>query len=144
MFFANRKEHAIPFFIQTKILPMSLLYFLSLSKLMHDVYNKKTPTNISKLFHLTSTVHSYNTRSSSKNDIYIQKFNLESSRKSIPISGGKLWNGIPSSVRDLPKKQFQQKIVSILLQILNDQDTYINAANIINVVNRFIITRHII
>ena len=40
--------HAIPLFISANVLPVNMLYLKSVSTLMHDVYDDKTPTNILK------------------------------------------------------------------------------------------------
>ena len=125
MHFAHRNKHAVPLFVETKVLPINFLYFKSVINLMHDIYTKTAPPNILNMFKEISTVHTYNTRSSVKKNFYIlNKPNLEKARRSIPILGAKLWNEIPSSVRELTKKGFKQKITSILYDILKDKDEY--------------------
>ena len=84
LYFANRNDHAIPLFIDANILPIS---FLSLSKsvsyVMHDIHTNTAPSKIVNLFQQTSSIHTYNTRSSSKNNKYIKKFNLEKLRQAV-------------------------------------------------------------
>ena len=46
IFFANRKVHAIPLFIDANILPISFLYFKSVSYLMHDIHTNSAPSKI--------------------------------------------------------------------------------------------------
>ena len=46
-------------------LPISFLYYESISILMHDINNDKAPENRSNLFQKASNIHSYNTRSTS-------------------------------------------------------------------------------
>jgi len=46
IFFASRKVHAIPFFIDANILPISFLYFKSVSYLMHDIHTNSAPSKI--------------------------------------------------------------------------------------------------
>ena len=46
------------------VLPITFLYYESVSALMHDINNNKAPVNKSNLFQKTSNIHSYNTRSS--------------------------------------------------------------------------------
>ena len=62
--FANLRDHAIPLFINTNILPVNFLYYQLLAEAMFDVSNNVVPTNIQELFLPLSRVHSYNTRSS--------------------------------------------------------------------------------
>ena len=46
MFFAKPRDHANPFFQQTRSLPLTFLYFERLSLLKHDVYHQAVPTNL--------------------------------------------------------------------------------------------------
>ena len=50
IYFADRREDAIPLFAKAKILPVTFLYYEVVSKLMFDVYNQNAPINIVKLF----------------------------------------------------------------------------------------------
>ena len=50
IFFANRKVHAIPLFIDANILPISFLYFKSLSYVMHDIHTNTAPSKIVNVF----------------------------------------------------------------------------------------------
>ena len=50
IYFADRREDAIPLFVKAKILPVTFLYYEVVSKLMFDVHNQSTPINIVKLF----------------------------------------------------------------------------------------------
>ena len=52
--------------------------------------------------------------------MYIKKFNLEKRRKAVPIFGAKLWNQTPGKMRDLSKKVFKRKLISVLFEILKD------------------------
>ena len=71
--FANSRDHAIPLFLNTVILPLNFLYYKLLSETMHDVSNNLLPSNIQDLFLPTAHVHSYNTRSSTSRNFYIEK-----------------------------------------------------------------------
>ena len=73
MHFADRRDHAIPFFLNVKILPLNWLYYKLLAEMMHDVSNDCVPPNLRGLYLPAKKVHSYNTRSSvSDNFFYIQ------------------------------------------------------------------------
>ena len=62
IYFADRREHAIPLFVKAQILPVIFLYYKVVSKLMFDVHNQsEPPINIVKLFTKTSHIHTYNT-----------------------------------------------------------------------------------
>ena len=75
--FAKPRDHAIPLFISTKILPINFLFYqlLKLAETMSDISNNLVPTNIQELFLPRSCVHSYSTRSSTSQNFYIKKSN---------------------------------------------------------------------
>ena len=50
-------------------------------------------------------------------------------------AGAKLWNEIPSSLRELPKKLFKLRIKNKLLSVLEDEDYFIDFGRIISKVN---------
>ena len=93
---------------------------------MHDIHTNTAPSKIINLFSQTSSIHAYDTRCSSKN-MYIKKFNLEKLRQAVPIFGAKLWNEIPGRMRDMSKKLFKRKLISVLFGILKDKDDYLDA-----------------
>ena len=53
--FAPFRSHAIPYFLHSNIMPITMLYFKLSSVLMFDVYNNTTPHNILHLFISYST-----------------------------------------------------------------------------------------
>ena len=71
---------------------------------MHDVRNLKVPNNILNIFSDTASIHSCNTRSSSANKFYIKKSRLEIQKGAFSRVGAKVWNQMPASLRELPKK----------------------------------------
>ena len=93
---------------------------------MHDIHTNTAPSKIVNLFSQTSSIHAYNTRSSSKNNIYIKKFNLEKLRQAVPIFGANL----SGRMRDMSKKVFKRKLISVLFGILKDNDDYLDATMI--------------
>ena len=122
IYFTDRREHAVPLFADANILPLTFLYYESVSNLMHDINNSNTPINIPKLFRKSSKVHSYNTRSSTSRNVYVQNFRLGIHKRTFPRFGVRLWNEIP---RDLPKKEFKGEIRRLLLNIFVNENDYI-------------------
>ena len=59
---------------------------------MSDVSKSLVPTNIQELFLPLSRVHSYGTRSSTSQNFYRKKSNLEIKKNSFSRLGAKLWN----------------------------------------------------
>ena len=97
---------------------------------MHDIRNRKVPRNILNLFSDTTSIHFYNTRSSSANKFYIKKSRLEIQKRAFSRVGAKIWNEMPASLRELPKKHFQTKLHSFLLGFLKKHDDYIDISQI--------------
>ena len=50
MYFSEPREHAVPLFTSSKILPLNMLYVETVSSIMFDVSCLTVPTNISNLF----------------------------------------------------------------------------------------------
>ena len=94
---------------------------------MRDIHTNYAPSKIVKLFSQTSSIHEYNTRSSSKNNMYINKFYLEKLRQAVPIFGAKVWN---ERMRDMSKKVLKRKLISLLFEILKAKDDYLDATMI--------------
>ena len=72
---------------------------------MHDVRNRKVPSNILNLFSDTTSIHSYSSRSFPSNNLYIKKYRLDIQKRAFSRVGGKIWNEIPALLREqlLPK-----------------------------------------
>ena len=79
MYFMDIREHAIPLFIDADILPVTFMYYKSVASLMHDIMinNNNSLPNLLNLFEKTSTIHSFNTRSSTSSKFYVKSSKLE-------------------------------------------------------------------
>ena len=135
IYFSDRRDHAIPLFLNAHILPINFMHYKLLAETMHDVSNDLVPSNLKDLFVPTAKIHSYSTRASTSNNFYIQKSNTEIKRKSFSRIGAKLWNEIPTKLRALPAATFKKKIKMILLNILENEDSYKDLESIISKVN---------
>ena len=67
-------------------------------------------------------IHSNNNRSSSSNNFYIKKSRLDIQQGTFPRVGAKIWNEIPTSLREFPKSHFKKKLHSFLVDILKKHD----------------------
>ena len=61
MYFSDRYDHAIPLFLDLRILPVTFLYCETVFGLMYDINNDNAPLNILNLFDKSSSIHSHNT-----------------------------------------------------------------------------------
>ena len=83
------------------------------------------------LFQKMSSIHSYNTRSSTSGKLYVNSSRLEIQNNSFSRLGVKLWNEIPSYITDLSKKTFKRVLSKLLFDILEKEDDYIQIPMII-------------
>ena len=99
MFFAEPRTHAVPLFLERKQLPISFLLFEQMNLLMYDVHNTLAPDNIKNMFTKLSSVHSYKTRSVTKENYYVEQVRTENMKLAMSISDALIWNSIPLSIK---------------------------------------------
>ena len=95
-----------------------MLYFETVSTIIHDVSTRSTPQNMRELFIHSSDVHVYNTRFSCADNLFVQKIRLQMKLKSFPAFGTRLWNCLHPDWRKLTKRAFIRKIHKLLLTVL--------------------------
>ena len=108
LYFADLHDHAIPLFLEANVLPITFLYYESLSTLIDYINNDKAPANVLNLFQKTSNSHSNNRRSSMSGKFFIKSSRLEIQNNSFSRLEVKLWNKIPRYITDLPKNAFER------------------------------------
>ena len=123
---ANRQDHAIPLFVNAKVVPLNFLYYEAVLSLMHDVDERNAPINILNLFSRTSNSHHYSTRSSNSQNFYLKRSRLDIQKNAFSPDGAKIWSEMPNSL----KKTYQgrpsgKKLKGALLNILKTEDNYI-------------------
>ena len=132
MFFATNREHAIPLFVNANVLPIRMLYYKTVSILMHDIANTLAPQNLLKMFTNVNQIHSHNTRSAIGGNYFTQQSNQNQKKNSFSRLGTKIWNGIPNELRNRRKCIFKTKINAILFQVLESEDVYVDVTTIIS------------
>ena len=108
IYFVDKKEHAIPLFVNAKILPSTFLYYEAVCKLMFDIHKDSAPSNITKLFTRTSNIHTYNTHSSMSQFFSAKYSRLKMQKKAFSCVGVKVWNEMSSEYKNLSKKSFKK------------------------------------
>lgn len=136
MNFKTNKEHAIPLFIHSNILPLNMLYIKTICNLMYDVSNSSCPSSISDCFIQSKEVHTYNTRHCVSNNFYVEYSKLTTTITSFVKSGVKIWNSIPTDVRELGRKNFNLKIQKSLLTIFEIEDDYADVPTLIRYMSK--------
>ena len=137
IYFGKYTSHAIPFFVSANILPLDLLYFKTVATQMHDISNHLTPPDICDLFTTTDQIHNHHTRSSAKGDYFVQYSRLNKQKNSFSRTGVRIWNSLPLYMRDFSKHLFKKKIHSELLQMLSEEDEYIEVAKLVKLFSKF-------
>ena len=75
-------------------------------------------------------MHFYNTPSSKSNKFYIKKSRLKIQHNAFSRVGARVWNELPESLREFPKKQFKMKLHKALVDNLSRYDDYIDISQI--------------
>ena len=130
IFFAKQRDSAIPLFIKSNVPPVNLMYCQSVANLVHDVVNENCPKNILKLFPSIEDIHSYETRSAFDNKLYTQSSRLKMQLNSFSRIGVRLWNSIPSSVRERSKFTFKKIIRNELFSMLQSEECYLGVERV--------------
>ena len=131
IFFAKQRDSAIPLFIKSNVPPVNLIYYCqSVANLVHDVVNENCPKNIPKLFPSIEDIHSYETRSAFDNKLYTQSSRLKMQLNSFSRIGVRLWNSIPSSVRERSKFTFKKIIRNELFSMLQSEECYLGVERV--------------
>ena len=131
MYFFPNRDHILPLFISSNILPINLLYFETALIFTHDVAHDSVPLNLKNLFRSSNQVHSYNTRFSSAGNYYVNPSRTNVMRNSISRLGPNLWNSLNNNTCELPCKSFKTKVHNMLLSFLASEDIYIESPSII-------------
>ena len=125
IYFAPSDAHVIPLFIESKILPVNMIYFDMVANLVHDIWKRLAPLPMRALFTRSNEIHGYNTRHAAKRN-YIQKeAKLEIFKGSFLKTGAMLWNEISPNWRDVSKPTFKKTIRRFLFETLSDRDDYV-------------------
>ena len=88
---------------------------------MYKSYNKLLPETAG-VFHLpTEKLYPYGTRSAKSGNIFLPRYDLSFTQKSIAFSGAKLWNEIPVNIkRAASLDSFKDKLKAYCLQLQTD------------------------
>ena len=136
IYFTNSKVTPIPLFIKAQIPPLNLMYFQSIANLMYDVVHKNAPINLCNLFTPVSNVHSYATRSATMKKLHIKSSRLNKQLNSFSRLGARLWNSIPLDTRNKSKFSFKMSIKSTLFHILEQEKSYVEVSNVIQLLSK--------
>jgi len=114
-----------------------MLYYKSISILMHGINCKTAPSKLLDLFTRADSVHSHNTRSASADRFYIKHSRLKQQSYSFSRIGCKIWNGLPEHLRTKNKTPFKKCLQQTLLQLSEHQENYVDVHTLIQKIPSF-------
>ena len=82
------------------LLNISAIYELEVDKFMAKLQNKQLPDYFSSLFSLSSSCHSFFTRSMANSIFFWIRSELNKTDRSIKIAGSKIWNNLPKTMKE--------------------------------------------
>ena len=82
-------------------------------------------------------IHNYNTRSSSNVNFYVKHSRLNILNKSFSRTGARIWNRIPGDLCNLAKNKFKERVHQIVLQVLSEENDYVDLITLIKQVKIF-------
>ena len=94
---------------------------LDLGIFMYKSQNKLLPETAGEFHVRTEEVHSYQTRSATTGNVFLPRFALSFTQRSITFSGAKLWNEIPVIIKKVSSlDSFKEKLKAYYLQSQNE------------------------
>ena len=101
MTFNKKTAHSTPIFPDIQVLKIDDIRQLQLLTFVYDCLNKLARTYFHHYFVKCSQVHSYSTRLASSGDLFLERKNtFQYGIRSIEYNGARLWNMIPSHIRE--------------------------------------------
>ena len=98
--------------------------------LMHEVSNNISPPQISNLFNYQHSIHSYNTRSSTRGNFFLKCSRLNKQNMSFSMNGVRIWNRLSDEFRQMPEMKFKHNIHNMLLQKPLEADECIDLSDL--------------
>ena len=102
--------------LSANVLPLNMLYFETVCSLMHDISTNSASQDTCELFNCSSGLHSYNTRFSDVDNLYVNESRLGIQLNSLSILGAKLWNCLKPDYANLGKYLLKTKFTNFYLQ----------------------------
>ena len=99
LYFVLTRDHSAPLFEQFKLLKLNDLYHLNLGKFMYKYNHNALPSCFNSFFTLTSNIHSYDTQSTRKTNLYVRFNRTSLFRNSLVQRGTTYWNSLSVSLK---------------------------------------------
>ena len=104
------QEHTNPLFYRAKCSKLKDIYSLETAKLMYKIHNNVLSlANLDK-FNLIKNCYTHKTRLSHNNSFFLPRTRTRLVQKSLPYAGIKIWNEIPSSLKEVSFYWFKKAV----------------------------------
>ena len=111
--FKDKYAHTTPLFHEFKMLKLADVHSLKLLCFVFDCSWGSSIEPFNKFFTPLQLVHSYNTRQSSKGNLFISSVNTtQFGKRSAKYVGATLWNNLPPSIREIRSSRYFKKQLS--------------------------------
>ena len=116
--FSEPTSHSSPLFADLKILKLGDIYQLHISSFAFECLHDIAPAQFKDFFRPIPSIHSYNTRGATRGDFFlVRKNTLQYGIRSISYNGVRIWNNIPSEIRNSTSvTSFRKKFKNSLLE----------------------------
>ena len=104
------REHTNPLFYRAKCLKLKDIYSLETSKLMYKIHNNVLSFVNSDKFNLIKNCYTHKTRLSHKNNFFLPRTRTRLGQKFLSFAGIKVWNEIPSSMKEVSFYRFKKAV----------------------------------
>ena len=111
------RDHATPYYKKLNILKLEDVHKLEVGKLMFKNDKNTLPESFTNFFTETHSVHSHNTRASSRKDLAVPRFATNCLQQSIKYQGVTIWNAIPLEIKRTSFATFKKKYKKSLLDL---------------------------
>ena len=118
------REHTNPLFYLAKCLKLKDIYSLETTKLMYKIHNNVLSFANSDKFNLIKNCYTHKTRLSHKNNFFLPRTRTRLGQKSLSFAGIKIWNEIPSSIKEVSFYRFKKAAKAHFLSTYETDKSY--------------------
>ena len=108
-------ENALPLLNLLDVLTVNNVYRLHILKFTHLWHKGLLPALFQNYFQYAKSIHGYNTRYASKQNLYKPKERTNTGKQAVAFSASALWDDIPVDLKNLNAFKFAKKLKHYLL-----------------------------
>ena len=128
--FFDSRAHSEPLLKSLRLLKVSDIIHLKILSFVYQWYHKLSPSCFVNYFNPVSSIHSYNTRQSQIDNLFVKSVHTtQYGIRSLSYTGPKLWNSLSIDVKKIkPFSSFRQYIKNSMIgDQSGDYNTIINS-----------------